>query len=85
MLSFTGNLRVLAAVEPCDMRVGFNTLQGAVLRVYHLLSQRSMQVMIVSHARLPGRGCARRSQGPRTTTFLRSRLRDENRKDCNLL
>jgi transposase len=30
MLSFTGGLRVLVALEPCDMRAGFNTLQGLV-------------------------------------------------------
>ena len=27
MLSFTGGLRVLLAVEPCDMRIGFEGLQ----------------------------------------------------------
>jgi transposase len=30
VLSFTGSLRVLVAVEACDMRAGFNTLQGLV-------------------------------------------------------
>ena len=30
MLSFTGSLRVLVAVEPCDMRAGFNTLEALV-------------------------------------------------------
>jgi transposase len=30
MLSFSGSLRVLVALEPCDMRAGFNTLQGLV-------------------------------------------------------
>ena len=30
MLSFTGSLRVFLAVEPCDMRKGFNGLLGLV-------------------------------------------------------
>ena len=30
VLSFTGSLRVLVAVEPCDMRAGFNTLEALV-------------------------------------------------------
>jgi len=30
VLSFTGSLRVLVALEPCDMRAGFNTLEGLV-------------------------------------------------------
>jgi transposase len=30
MLSFSGSLRIYVAVEPCDMRMGFNGLQGAV-------------------------------------------------------
>ena len=30
MLSFSGSLRVLVAVEPCDMRKGFNGLYAAV-------------------------------------------------------
>lgn len=30
MLSFSGSLRVLVALEPCDMRAGFNTLQALV-------------------------------------------------------
>jgi transposase len=30
VLSFSGSLRVLVALEPCDMRAGFNTLQGLV-------------------------------------------------------
>ena len=30
MLSFTGSLRVFVALEACDMRAGFNTLQGLV-------------------------------------------------------
>jgi transposase len=30
MLSFAGSLRVLVALEPCDMRAGFNTLQALV-------------------------------------------------------
>jgi transposase len=30
VLSFSGSLKVLVALEPCDMRAGFNTLQGLV-------------------------------------------------------
>lgn len=30
MLSFSGSLRVLVALEPCDMRAGFNRLQALV-------------------------------------------------------
>ena len=30
MLSFTGSLRVFLAVEPCDMRKGFDGLFGLV-------------------------------------------------------
>jgi transposase len=30
MLSFTGSVRVLLCVEPCDMRVGFDGLAGLV-------------------------------------------------------
>ena len=30
MLSFSGSLRVLVALDPCDMRAGFNTLQALV-------------------------------------------------------
>ena len=30
MLSFSGSLRVLVALDPCDMRAGFNTLQSLV-------------------------------------------------------
>jgi len=30
MLSFAGSLRVLLALEPCDLRAGFNTLQALV-------------------------------------------------------
>lgn len=28
MLSFSGSLKIFVAVEPCDMRMGFNGLQG---------------------------------------------------------
>lgn len=31
MLSFTGSLRVFLAVEPCDMRKGFEGLSGLVM------------------------------------------------------
>ena len=30
MLSFSGSLRILVALEPCDMRAGFNTLHALV-------------------------------------------------------
>ncbi len=30
MLTFSGSLKIYVAVEPCDMRIGFNGLQGAV-------------------------------------------------------
>ena len=30
MLSFAGSLRIYVALEACDMRAGFNTLQGLV-------------------------------------------------------
>ena len=30
MLSFSGSLRILIALEPCDMRAGFDRLQGLV-------------------------------------------------------
>ena len=30
MLSFSGSLRGLVALDPCDMRAGFNTLQALV-------------------------------------------------------
>lgn len=30
MLSFSGSLRVMVALEPCDMRAGFNRLQALV-------------------------------------------------------
>ncbi len=30
MLSFSGSLKIYVAVEPCDIRMGFNGLQGAV-------------------------------------------------------
>ena len=29
-MSFSGSLKTYVAVEPCDMRMGFNGLQGAV-------------------------------------------------------
>jgi transposase len=30
MLSFSGSLKVFVAVEPCDLRKGFNGLHGLV-------------------------------------------------------
>jgi transposase len=30
MLSFSGSLKILVAIEPCDMRKGFNGLEGLV-------------------------------------------------------
>ena len=35
MLSFSGSLRVLVALDPCDMRAGFNTLQALVAEKLH--------------------------------------------------
>jgi transposase len=35
MLSFTGSLKIYVAVEPCDMRKGFEGLSGLVTTLLH--------------------------------------------------